>query len=191
MRLKRISYLMAAAAAVSIGSLALAGTSQATALIAGTGWQSDQFSALGVPSDNSPLTFTVAPGAKDTFSLTDATALGDIYTVTINGAITAMSTSTLYPTTFNNALGPAAATYGPAWLNNTFSHLQLTFAPGTYSLSVTDDCHGTCTAADVGERLDAIAIPEPATWATMLVGFGALGASMRRERRKRLEGRLA
>jgi hypothetical protein len=184
MRSKRVSYLMAAAAAISVGSVALAGPTHATAIMAGTGWQSDAFAALDVPSSNSPLTFTVAPGATDIFSLTDA-ALGDIYTVTINGAITAMSTSTLYPTTFTNNLGSAAATYASAWLNSSFSHLQLTFGPGTYSLSVTDDCSGGCSAAAVGERLDAVAIPEPATWATMLVGFGALGLAMRRERRKR------
>jgi len=190
MRSKRVSYLMAASAAISLGSFALAGPTHATALIAGTGWQSDQFSALGVPSDDSSLTFTVAPGATDIFSLTDA-ALGNIYTVTINGVITAMSTSTLYPTTFTNNLGSAAATYASAWLSSSFSHLQLSFGPGTYSLSVTDDCSGSCSATAVGERLDAVAVPEPATWATMLVGFGALGLAMRRKRRERLNAATA
>ncbi len=187
----RVRYLTAVAAAVSLGSLALAGPTQATALIAGTGWQSDQFSGAGAPSNNSPLTFTVAPGGSDIFSLTDAAALGNVYTVTINGAITAMSTTSLYPTSFNNNLGPAAATFASAWLNNTFSHLQLTFGPGTYSLSLTDDCGGSCQASAVGERLDAIAIPEPATWATMLVGFGALGMAMRKQRRQRFNATAA
>ena len=30
---------------------------------------------------------------------------------------------------------------------------------------------------------DAAAVPEPSTWAMMLVGFGALGCAMRRRRR--------
>jgi hypothetical protein len=32
--------------------------------------------------------------------------------------------------------------------------------------------------------LNVAAVPEPATWAVMLVGFGAMGASMRAARRK-------
>jgi hypothetical protein len=32
---------------------------------------------------------------------------------------------------------------------------------------------------------DATSVPEPATWATMLLGFGAVGASMRWRRRSR------
>jgi len=34
-------------------------------------------------------------------------------------------------------------------------------------------------------ELQGAAVPEPATWAAMLVGFGAIGASMRGARRRR------
>jgi hypothetical protein len=182
MRLSKLKGL--AAAAASMGALALAGPSHAVALVAGSGWQEDVVNAAGSLSDNSPVTFTVGAGGSDIFSLSDAFTPGDIYTVTVNGAVTAMSTFTSYATSFDNNLGPAAATFAPAWLDNSFSHLQLIFAPGTYSLSITGDCAGTCPA-HFGDRLDVAAIPEPAVWASMLVGFGLLGGVIRRDRRRR------
>jgi hypothetical protein len=174
-----------AAAAIGIGTVALAGPSGATALIAGTGWQSDTVSAAGIASNASPITFTVAPGTSDIFSLTDGLGLKDLFTVTIGGAVTAMSTVTNYPTSFDNTLGPAAATAGPAWSDSGTSHLQLDFAPGTYSLSIASNCSSSSCPATFDDRLDLAnlaPVPEPATWAVMLLGFGALGVSMRRRR---------
>ena len=42
---------------------------------------------------------------------------------------------------------------------------------------------------NLGENL--VAVPEPATWAMMLIGFGAIGFSMRRNRRKALLAQIA
>lgn len=180
MRFSRIENLVAATA-IGVGALALAGSTNATALLAGTGWQADQVPVANAPSTASPVTFTVGAGKTDIFSLSDATAAGDVFTVTINGLITAMSTLSNYPTPFDNTLGPAAATFGPAWLNSAFGHLQLTFAPGSYSLSITDNKG----PAAFGDRLDLLsAVPEPATWAVMLLGFGAIGSSIRSTRRR-------
>lgn len=174
---------LVAASAIGGAALALAGPCGAVALTAGAGWQGDTADSAGTPSMNSPATFTVAPGATDVFSLTDALGLKDLFTVTINGGVTAMSTLTSYPTSFNNGLGPEAATAGPAWLDSGTSHLQLQFAPGTYSLSIASNCSsGTCPQA-FDDRLDLLnAVPEPAAWAIMLVGFGGIGASIRRRR---------
>ena len=174
-----------ASAALSIAALALAGPSSATALLVNTGWQYDQINAVNAISQNSPLTFTVAAGTTDIFSLSDGFKPGDVYTVTINGVISSISTFTQYSTSFVNNFGPAASLFAADWLNNSFSHLQLSFAPGTYSLEVRGNGAGGLPAG-VGERLDngALAIPEPATWLTMLLGFGGLGLSMRNSRRK-------
>ena len=45
-----------------------------------------------------------------------------------------------------------------------------------------------------GNLLDNVAVtsvPEPATWAVMLVGFGAIGASMRNNNRRKLAASAA
>jgi hypothetical protein len=181
-RLKRLVV----SGALSGAALALAAPSYATALIVNTGWQYDQVDAVNAASENSPITFTVPTGATDLFSLSDGFKPGDIYTVTIDGVISSISTFTTYSTPFVNNLGPAAGDFAADWLNNSFSHLQLQFGAGTYSLVVKGNGAGGLPAG-VGERLDngALAIPEPATWLTMLLGFGGLGLAMRDRRSKR------
>lgn len=171
--------------AFGAAALTLAGQSSATVLLVNTGWQYDQVNAANAASIDSPITFTVAAGTTDLFSLSDGFKVGDVYTVTVDGVITSVSTFTLYSTPFVNNFGPAAGSFAADWLNKSFSHLQLAFAPGTYSLVVKGNGAGGLPAG-VGERLDngALAIPEPATWLTMLVGFGGLGLVMRNTRRK-------
>ena len=102
------------------------------------GWQHDPIPAANDASTSSPLTFTVAPGTTDLFSLTDGFIPGDTYKIVIDNLITASSTFTTYTTTFNNNLGDATD-FAADWLNNSFAHLQLSFSPGTYSLVVTGD----------------------------------------------------
>ena len=168
-------------AALGVAALALAAPSYATVLVAGSGWQHDSVTVANDATTDSPLTFTVAPGQTDLFSLTDGFIAGDTYKVIINGLVTATSTFTSYTTPFNNNLGDAAD-FAADWLNNNFAHLQLSFSPGTYSLVVTGN-GASGLPAGVGERLDIAPVPEPATWLVMLVGFGGLGAAMRQKRR--------
>ena len=52
----------------------------------------------------------------------------------------------------------------------------------TYSVNLSAGGHSLTTYAQVGTG----AVPEPATWAMMLVGFGAIGFQMRRKRPTRL-----
>src|SRR5665213_2966699 len=157
------------------GSLGIA-TTQANALVlvAGTGWVEDSISAPNMPSIDSPVTFTVGSGQHDIFSLTDAFVPGDLYSVT-SGGITSISTFTSYPGTFALGLGASPATYDAAWTNNAYSHLQLGFSAGTYSLSLTGDGAGGLPAGfafrlDSG-TLSVGAVPEPATLAMMVLGF--------------------
>lgn len=58
---------------------------------------------------------------------------------------------------------------------------------GTYHLVVFDaDGTRTNNTGGISLRIDRVgdAVPEPATWAMMLAGFGAVGAAMRRARRR-------
>ncbi|HEY1864000.1 MAG TPA: PEP-CTERM sorting domain-containing protein [Roseiarcus sp.] len=150
------------------------------ALVVGSGWQTDTANADFTPSVNSPWTFTVAAGKDDLFSLTDAFVPGDIYAVTVNGGAAHDSSFVLLPTPFNNNLGPFASDFAPAWLDPVFSRLQLTFGPGSYSLSIAD-IHDAGLPAGFGLRLDAV--PEPSTWVMMALGFAGLAFAGYRARR--------
>lgn len=59
-----------------------------------------------------------------------------------------------------------------------------TLAPGTYTLHITGKAFGTRGTGSYAGTLDFIATPapEPAAWALMILGFGAIGFAMRRQR---------
>jgi PEP-CTERM motif len=178
-------------AAIAIaGTLGLAGSkANAVALVDGSGWVEDQVTTPNAPSPLSPLTFTVAAGQTEIFSLTDAFVPGDVYAVTVAG-VTTISTNTLYPGTFPLGLGGGrfapATIYDQAWANSAFNHLQLQFSAGTYSLSVMGDILSG-SPADFAFRLDGgtiltTAVPEPSTWAMMMLGFAGVGLVAYRRR---------
>lgn len=69
------------------------------------------------------------------------------------------------------------------WLGQSFSSLGIT--PGTYVYLLPND---TLTV-NIGGALGGV--PEPATWAMMLFGFGAVGFAVRRAKRRREVPQLA
>lgn len=175
-----------ATAAIAAGlALSAAGPSYATAMVLGLGWQYDQVDSAGTPSESSPLTVTIGAGQSAQFSLTDAYLTGDHYTVVLNGGPSFGSSLGLTFTPFVNNLGPYATTFAPAWVNPAFEHFALDFGPGSYSFVVSGDCGGGCSAG-FGYRVDLFSVPEPATWALMLAGFGLVGATLRQGRRQAL-----
>jgi hypothetical protein len=180
---------LAASAAFCVAALAMAAPSYATTLVVGSGWQYDQIDAKNAESVNSPITFTVPTGDTYLFSLSDGFLTGDVYKVVIDGVISSVSTFSDYSTPFDNSTGPAASYFSADWLNDEFSHLQLSFAAGSYSLMIYGNGKGGLPAG-FGERLDngdiSLGIPEPATWLTMLLGFGGLGIAMRNRRKHAL-----
>ena len=137
--------------AAGVAALLLAAPTFAdTVLIEDSGWQTDQVNVSGVPSDGSAVTFTCSSSDSPCiFSLTDAFIHGDTYSVTVNGGTTYTSALGGVNTNFDvvpNNFGPAAAFYAGPFVDPTFSHLQLTLAPGAYSLVITGDCGGGCPA---------------------------------------------
>jgi hypothetical protein len=78
--------------------------------------------------------------------------------------------------------GSPAGTQAQTWINYSSSFVAQSSGPQTIDFQY----RGLgITAADFGvDRVFVTAaVPEPGTWAMMLLGFGAIGASMRRRRR--------
>jgi hypothetical protein len=142
----------------------------ATALVVNSGWQNDEDDILGQPTINSPWTFTISSGA--TFSVVDCCVPGDDYS--LSGDSNATSTFTPGLATDIRATG----SYGQYWADGAYSRISVFFGPGTYSITITGDGIGGIPAG-LGVRLDS-AVPEPASWAFMLAGFGLIGTAMRR-----------
>ena len=159
--------------AVAAAFLAL--PASASVLVENTGWQDDILSAANSTTDNSPWTFTIADTA--TFSVVDCCVVGDVYKL-YDGA-TLLKTSTFYAGSGVQASGG----YGSFWTSPAYSKLAFAVGPGSYSFTIVGDGVGGIPAG-LGVRLDSGAVPEASTWAMMLMGFGGLGAMLRRTRRQ-------
>lgn len=152
-----------------------------------------------------------APSGQYSFSFTDASGSSGsgLFTVGAGGQVVAAS-GTVYDTLATG--GPAnttitgTSTYAGAdnilYVNAPFvdfagislmladsNYLNLFYSNGTYEVSGTRDEYssnnpcGCVGETDYSATLDVTpAVPEPATWALMLVGFGGIGFAMRRRR---------
>ncbi len=188
-------------AGAALGAMSLTliatGASAGTTLVAGTGWQDDLATGPNVKTVNSPISFTVAAGGSDTFSLTDYVSsldptdpsYVDTYSISFSqnfgppvGTIqlfSGSSTRTLYPTSFNNNLGDPTGAYD--WTLSGVSHYQVILTPGKWIVTIKDTANPGLYDASLFYRLDAV--PEPASWALMLVGVGGLGLALRSRRK--------
>ena len=164
--------LLLASAVVALGA---ASTANAAAIIVGGGWATVGFGAAGsslnIGGDNM-FTFTLPSPGK--LRITDAFLIGDIFRLTINGVV----------------LGPTSA---PGAGANVGGDYDAAFASGYYSAGEYDLLAGNFTvtgratvspfnSGDGALRVDLAAIPEPGTWALMIIGFGLAGGAMRRSR---------
>lgn len=125
---------------------------------------------------NAPLTFTFNDGLISALEFNvNALTDGDVY-FTFAGGDSDGQVTTLYD------LGANGQNFFNAF-NGTFKSVTMTFTNGA-------------TVQDVRQfRISAApktpAVPEPATWAMMLLGFGAIGFGMRRRRLDTLRVRFA
>ncbi|CAN7462522.1 PEPxxWA-CTERM sorting domain-containing protein [Phenylobacterium sp. LjRoot164] len=158
-----------------LASAAVATPAAAGVIVADSGWQDDQITGVGTPSQGSAWTFTVGTSAY--FRITDAFIQGDVFSL-YDGAIL------LAKTTFTTTSDAIDSYNGTAWSDLGYSRLSYLVGPGSYSFTITGDGAGGVPAG-FAVRLDSVAaVPEPATWAMMILGFGAAGVAIRGSRRR-------
>ena len=160
--------------AAAATAVLIAGQANSTALPLGSGWQEDEITAPGVATSNSPWTFTISKAAI--LSVVDAFIPGDVYT--LSGDLS--GSTTFYAGSASDV--QATGSYGDYWTDDSYSKIALLVAPGSYSFSIWGDGAGG-TPAGLALRLDAAAIPEPASWLMMAAALGGVGIAMRWRRR--------
>lgn len=157
-----------------------------------------QFQGLNTGDANTPLTFTLYAGE----------GFGGTVLAARSVTLPASAVSSRTPTWFDIDLGSVATTIGQKYtgaFTATTNRAALTFGPdfniytgvplsgdayaGGKLVSTGDpDAYNYCTNSgncDLNFRISGTtlaAVPEPATWAMMIAGFGAVGGSMRRKR---------
>lgn len=124
---------------------------------------------------NNPLTFTFNDGLISALEFNiNALTNGDVF-FTFAGGDSDGQVTTLYD------LGKNGENFFNAF-NGTFKSVTMTFANGATVDDVRQFRIGAAPTA---------AVPEPATWAMMLLGFGAIGFGMRRRRSDTVRVRFA
>lgn len=120
--------------------------------------------------------FTAPQAFDDTFNITLSKAyrLSITLTNTLLGPNLSIATSELLSQPGSAFVG---AITGSGAANN------FLLAAGTYTMHYAGSASGPATYSGT---IDVTAIPEPATWAMLLVGFGAVGYSMRRRQNVRV-----
>jgi hypothetical protein len=146
----------------------LASPSVAGALVPNADWSFDVLDVAGDPTQNSSWTVTFTRGG--TLRFLDCCIVGDIWTV--SGDVAGVSSFYV-----GGPLRPVLTPH-PEWFDSNYSKLEISgIAPGTYTFSITGDGAGGLPA---GIYLSATDIPEAATWAMLITGFGLVGFAARR-----------
>ena len=137
-------------------------------------------------ADTTTIGFTEANLSSPTFveDIIFTNTLAGLYTITLTTSSPAVD--------FTSALVTGAG--GPYNLveidDNGISEFwrlanPITLDPGQYTLTVNGNNSGVGSLGGSITIRSANAVPEPATWGMMLLGFGAAGYAMRRSRRRR------
>jgi hypothetical protein len=179
--------LAIAAVATLAGGPATAGTT--VQLVDGGGWQEFFFDTPTFQPDfqdlsGNTITYAFTLTSTDVLRVTDGFNQGDQFEVSIFNPATGFD---IEPT---SAASFGFANVGDCWTcaffdpnyNSLYSSAAFILGPGTYFVS------GAVIATDFPPGAGAIelgAVPEPAVWTMMMIGFFGLGTAMRRARRVR------
>ena len=124
----------------------------------------------GVSAPTAPWTITLT--SPETLTVVDVEASGDQFTLFDNG----VNIGTTSAPGFGSYVGECISC---ALADSNFSRGTFTLGAGTHSITGVFD--GFVGYGDGDFQVSGV--PEPAAWALMLVGFGALGTSLRARRK--------
>jgi PEP-CTERM motif len=166
--------------AISLGT----SVARADVLTVGSGWDSFSFGGLG-SSFSTDFEFTLT--APAVFRITDAFVDGDQFAISNHGTFVSDSSVPA-----NNGF-QINADYDAAFASPLFSHFSVNLGPGTYDFTgiVIQNATGFPDGGGAAAELVASAVPEPSTWAMMILGFAAVGFLVHRRKRNRTDLRIA
>jgi hypothetical protein len=174
MLMKRLLATTALAAGLSFAAV----DASAGPLLVGGGWIYDQVDGVGIPSQNSPWTFSFG-AAGGYFSITDAFEITDDYTVTdsVLGLLITTAAGAI-PAVWSTPSDPDA---DAAWANPAFSKGQVFLPGGDYELTIVLPSTDQSVPAGFYVRADELPVPAPAALAIFGLGLVGLGLVGRRK----------
>jgi hypothetical protein len=158
-----------AAAALSLGLVSQAAATPVA--LSGIGsWDSPGVGVPGALIDLgggvTSMSFTSGSGTLQVVA-DDCCIIGDAFGLILDGAATAWS--------FSDTVG---SSYGPGYFHGVYTGL-ISAGAHAFSLYVTQDC---CGSGGMAWSASVTPVPEPETYAMLLVGLGLVGFMMRRRR---------
>ena len=181
-------------AIAAMAALASGGSAHASALLGSTVTGSITGSTDYVVTAQFPASATVGPGTEFTGGISD-TPFSNSFDITANFTEDALIIAFSSSKSFANVSGtsPFTLNFGSAsgYFGGIGAITQISCVPvygcGRSKISVTGDAKAInidVSAIFAGDSfqiaLSPPAVPEPATWALMIIGFGAIGAAMRK-----------
>lgn len=155
----------------------------ATALLAGTAAQAAHTITFAPPAANGSFSGTfgntaISAGAfSDTFNFTMPTGVA-AGTISSNFSTDQLNNIDFTAVTLNGT----AFSVGSTGQTEFRSLNSLPVTSGTQTLVVSGSSGGNASYSGTLAFTPTVAVPEPATWAMMITGFGGVGALLRRKR---------
>jgi hypothetical protein len=157
------------------GSL-FAANAQAATLVVDGGWTLFLFGGSGsniTDSGTGALSYDFLLGDTATLNVTDAFVVGDVFQIFDNGV-------SLFTTGPFNLAGGTTSDPDTAFAGSIYSHGSIVLGAGSHSITGIATSSPTGSGGAYIELVKGGAVPEPATWAMMIAGFGMVGYMARR-----------
>jgi hypothetical protein len=160
-------------------------------LTQGGGWSVFYFTGVGSDwqdIDGNPLAydFTVTSPYGETLDITDGYNVGDQFLVSVNGCSCFLTSTPSYnPYVYDKDyyIGSNWAEAYSAPYDTIFSHVSFLLAPGSYEITGFEYSAGVGLENYGGIGSGAISlVPEPSSWALMMIGAAGVGLGLRRRR---------